>query len=115
MSVKIYHNPDCSKCRLTMAILEEDNIVPEVVEYLNTPPEREELIEILTMLKMSPRELMRTHEAPYQDNKLDNEALSDDELINAMIEYPILIERPIVISNGQAVIGRPPVNVKTIL
>jgi len=115
MSVKIYHNPRCSKCRLTMELLEEANISPDVVKYLETPPNREELQEILKMLNMSPRELMRTHEAEYKDNQLDNKALSDDELINAMIAHPILIERPIVVSNGRAVIGRPPVNVKTIL
>jgi len=98
-----------------MELLEEANITPDVVEYLNTPPSREELIEILTLLDMSPRELMRTHESEYKDNDLDNELLSNDALIDAMIAYPILIERPIVISNGQAVIGRPPVNVKTII
>ncbi len=98
-----------------MELLEEATVTPDVIEYLNTPPNREELIDILKMLNMTPRELMRTHEAPYKDNKLDNEALSDDELIAAMIQFPILIERPIVISNGQAVIGRPPVNVKAIL
>jgi len=98
-----------------MALLEEADVTPTVVEYLNSPPSREELIEILTMLDMSPRELMRTHEAPYKDNNLDNDALSNDALIDAMIQFPILIERPIVISNGQAVIGRPPVNVKAIL
>ncbi len=98
-----------------MALLDEANISADVVEYLNTPPNREELTDILKMLNLSPRELMRTHEVPYQDNNLDNEALTDDELINAMIQFPILIERPIVVSNGQAVIGRPPVNVKAIL
>jgi len=98
-----------------MELLDEANVATEVVEYLNTPPSREELIDILNMLDMSPRELMRTHEPEYKTNQLDNDALSKDELINAMIAFPILIERPIVISNGQAVIGRPPVNVKTII
>ena len=115
MTVKIFHNPSCSKCRLTMEILEEANISPDIVEYLVSPPSRDELTEILSMLNMSPRELMRTHESEYADNNLDNEALSNDELIDAMIRFPILIERPIVVSNGQAVIGRPPVNVKTII
>jgi len=98
-----------------MEILEEANISPDIVEYLVSPPSRDELTEILSMLNMSPRELMRTHESEYADNNLDNEALSNDELIDAMIRFPILIERPIVVSNGQAVIGRPPVNVKTII
>jgi len=98
-----------------MELLEESNVTPDVVEYLNSPPNREELISILKMLDMTPRELMRKHEAPYQDNNLDNEALSENELIDTMIAFPILIERPIVISNGKAAIGRPPVNVKAIL
>jgi len=115
MSVKIYHNSNCSKCRLTMELLEEANITPDVVEYLVSPPNRDELIEILAMLDMSPRELMRSHESEYMDNSLDDESLSNDALIDAMIRFPILIERPIVISNGKAVIGRPPVNVKTII
>lgn len=115
MSVKIYHNSNCSKCRLTMELLEEASITPDVVEYLVSPPNRDELIEILAMLDISPRELMRTHESEYMDNSLDDESLSSDALIDAMIRFPILIERPIVISNGKAVIGRPPVNVKTII
>ncbi len=98
-----------------MELLEEANINPDVVEYLKTPPSHEELSELLNMLNMSPRELMRTHESEYKDNQLDDEALSRDDLIKAMIQFPILIERPIIISNGQAVIGRPPVNVKTII
>jgi len=115
MSVKIYHNPNCSKCRLTMELLDEASISPDVVEYLNTPPRHDELVEILTMLDMTPRELMRTHEPEYTDNGLDDESLSMDDLIDAMIRFPILIERPIVISNGKAVIGRPPVKVKSII
>ena len=115
MSVTIYHNPRCSKSRQTMGILEEADITPDIVEYLDTPPTHDELVKILNMLDMSPRELMRTHEAEYLENNLDDESLSNDDLIEAMIKYPILIERPIVISNGKAVIGRPPVNVKTII
>jgi len=98
-----------------MELLEEASITPDIVEYLNSPPSHEELIEILAMLDMSPRELMRTHESEYKDNQLDDESLSTDALIDAMIRFPILIERPIVVSHGKAVIGRPPVNVKTII
>ena len=115
MATRIYHNPQCSKCRETLALLNDANIETEIVEYLNTPPSREELVEILTMLDMKPRELMRSHEDEYKDNNLDDETLSDDALIDAMLRLPRLIERPIVISNGKAIIGRPPVNVKTIL
>ena len=98
-----------------MELLEEANITPDIVEYLVSPPNKDELIEILAMLDMSPRELMRSHESEYMDNNLDDESLSRDALIDAMIRFPILIERPIVINNGKAVIGRPPVNVKTII
>lgn len=115
MTVKIYHNPRCSKSRATMDLLFEANITPDVVEYLQTPPSREELVELLNMLGMAPRELMRTGESEYKDNNLGNLDLSDDDLINAMLKHPKLIERPIVVSNGKAIIGRPPEKIKTIL
>lgn len=115
MNTRIYHNPRCSKSRETLALLGEANVEAEIIEYLNTPPSRKELVEILAMLSMTPRELMRSHEDEYKANKLDDESLSDDALIDAMLRFPKLIERPIVISNGKAIIGRPPVNVKTIL
>lgn len=115
MTTRIFHNPNCSKCRETLALLNDAHIEVEVVEYLATPPSREELIEILSMLNMQPRELMRSHEDEYIDNQLGDEALSDEALIDAMLRFPRLIERPIVIRNGKAIIGRPPVNVKTIL
>jgi len=115
MSTRIYHNPQCSKCRETLALLDDANVEAEIVEYLDTPPNRDELVEILTMLDMKPRELMRTHESEYKDNHLDDESISEEALIDAMIRFPILIERPIVINNGKAIIGRPPVSVKTIL
>jgi len=111
----IYYNPSCSKCRLTKELLAEKGIEPEVVEYLNTPPNKAELTDILAMLKLQPRELMRTHETEYKDNKLDDDSLSNDQLIDAMIKYPRLIERPIVINNGKAAIGRPPEKILDIL
>jgi arsenate reductase len=115
MSTRIYHNPRCSKSRETLALLNDANVEAEIIEYLKTPPSREELVEILAMLDMKPRELMRTHEAEYKDNNLDDESLSDDALIDAMLRFPKLIERPIVIKDGKAIIGRPPASVKTIL
>jgi arsenate reductase len=115
MSTRIYHNPRCSKSRETLALLNDANVEAEIVEYLKTPPSREELVEILAMLDMRPRELMRTHEDEYRDNNLDDETLSDDALIDAMLRFPKLIERPIVIKDSKAIIGRPPTNVKTIL
>ena len=110
-NIKIFHNPRCSKSRQTLELLHSNNADPEVVEYLKTPPSAEELKTILDMLGIEPRQLMRTKEAEYKDNGLDNEALSRDELIDAMVKFPKLIERPIVIKNGKAIIGRPPENV----
>jgi len=113
--MKIYHNPRCSKSRQTLEILNEAGSGAEVVEYLKTPPSRDELVALLEMLGMTPRELMRKGEAEYKDNGLDNPELDDDALVDAMLEFPKLIERPIVVNNGKAVIGRPPVSVKDIL
>ncbi len=115
MSVEIYHNPRCSKSRQTLQLLQEQGIEPEVVEYLKTPPDQATLRRILKLLGLEPRQLMRTKEAEYIAQGLDNPALSNDQLIDAMIATPKLIERPIVIKNGQAAIGRPPEKVLEIL
>ena len=113
--VTIYHNPRCSKSRQTMALLEERGITPKVVEYLQSPPDTETLALILERLGLSPRQLMRKKEEPYTALGLDDETLSDAQLIQAMVDSPILIERPIVVANDQVAIGRPPENVLTIL
>lgn len=113
--ITIYHNPRCSKSRSTLALLEEHGQAPDVVEYLQTPPDAAELKRILDLLGLEPRELMRTKEAEYREQQLDNPDLSRDELIDAMVATPKLIERPIVIRDGKAVIGRPPENVLDIL
>ena len=115
MSAKIYHNPRCSKSRDSLKLLEVHGIKPEIIEYLKTPPTVAELQDILQKLGMQPRELMRTKESEYRDNILDDPALSDEELIAAMIRIPKLIERPIVIINDKAVVGRPPENVLALL
>lgn len=115
MSVKIYHNPRCTKSRETLKLLEEKGIQPEVVEYLKTPPSHAELQAILTKLGLKPRELMRTKEAEYKENGLDDKSLSDSELIEAMVRIPKLIERPIVLANDKAAVGRPPEAVLAIL
>ena len=114
-SVIIYHNPRCSKSRTTLQLLEDEGAQTEIVEYLKTPPNKQQLTEILELLNLEPRQLMRTHEAEYKENNLADESLSREQLINAMVSYPKLIERPIVISQGKAVIGRPPENVLEIL
>ena len=108
--VKIYHNPRCSKSRNAVALLEEQGVEAEVVKYLDTPPTKEELKEILRMLGLSARELMRTKEAIYKELGL-KEVEDEEALVEAMVAHPKLIERPIVIKDGKAAIGRPIENI----
>ena len=108
MSTTIYHNPRCSKSRQTLQILEEKGVDTDIVEYLKTPPSRAQLEEILGMLGIEPRELMRRKESEYKELGLDDASLGREALIQAMVEHPRLIERPIVIRDGKAIIGRPP-------
>ncbi|MEW5757772.1 MAG: arsenate reductase (glutaredoxin) [Pseudomonadota bacterium] len=115
MSTTIYHNPRCSKCRQALQLLDENGVAPEVIEYLKTPPSKTELIKLLKMLKLKPRELMRAKDDLYRELNLDDPTLSDDDLIKAMAAHPALIERPIVVHNGKAVIGRPPEKILEIL
>ena len=115
MAVTIYHNPRCSKSRETLALLEKKGVAPRVVEYLKEPPTAKELDAILTRLKIEPRDLMRRKEAPFAELKLDNPKLTRAQLIKAMVENPVLIERPIVLSGAKAAIGRPPESVLDIL
>ena len=96
-------------------MLEAQGLQPKVIEYLKTPPTTQELKTILKQLKRSPRELMRTKEQIFKEKNLSNPALSEEALIQVMVDNPILIERPIVIANDKAVIGRPPENVLEIL
>ena len=115
MSIVIYHNPRCSKSRQTLALLTEQSIEPEIIEYLNTPPSEAELDRILTMLGRQPDELMRKGEAVYKELGLKDANLGRDGLIKAMVENPILIERPIVVNGDRAAVGRPPESVLDIL
>ncbi|AMO57128.1 arsenate reductase [Endozoicomonas montiporae] len=115
MAVTLYHNPRCSKSRQTLALLEEKGISPNIVLYLETPPDQKTLQTLLKQLGLSARELLRKGEQEYKDNHLKNPELDDDALIKAMVQYPKLIERPIVVHNGQARIGRPPESVLEIL
>ncbi|HBR7309752.1 TPA: arsenate reductase (glutaredoxin) [Klebsiella aerogenes] len=115
-AVKIYHNPRCSKSRDTLSLLKANGIDPEVVLYLETPPDAETLRQLLKMLNMSSaRELMRQKEDLYKSLNLADPQLSEEALIKAMVENPKLIERPIVVSHGQARIGRPPEQVLEIV
>jgi arsenate reductase len=113
--VTIYFNPKCSKCRLTLELLEQAGQQAQIIEYLDTPPDAATLASILAMLGMEPRDLMRKHEQEYTAAGLDNPDLARADLINAMIETPRLMERPIVIKNGKAIIGRPPEKILDIL
>lgn len=114
--VQIYHNPRCSKSRETLALLEDRGIKPQVIRYLETPPNAETLKTLVKQLGFSSaRQLMRHKEEEYKSAGLDNPALSEDQLLAAMIAQPKLIERPIVLANGQARIGRPPEQVLEIL
>ena len=107
MTIRIFHNPRCSKSRATLALLQERGIEPEITLYLDSPPDADELRSILQKLGLTARELMRKGEAEYREQGLADESLTEDELIAAMVTSPRLIERPIVLANGQAAIGRP--------
>lgn len=115
MATILYHNPRCSKSRATLALLEDRGINPEIVLYLQDPPDRDTLRKLIRLLGITPRELMRTGEQAYREQGLDNPELTDDELIDAMHRIPKLIERPIVLANGKARIGRPPESIIEIL
>lgn len=114
-AARIYHNARCSKSRATLALLQEHGCACEVVNYLETPPSVAELMELLDQLGMTPRELIRSNEPDYRELGLDEPTLGDDELIAAMAAHPILIERPIVVVDGKATIGRPPESVLQLL
>ena len=115
MKITIYHNPRCSKSRQTLELIVQNGFEPEIIEYLKAPPSKSELSEILELLGLSPRELMRKKEQAYNEAGLADDKLSDEQLIAAIIEHPILLERPIVLANGKAAIGRPPESVLEIL
>jgi arsenate reductase len=107
MSITIYHNPACGTSRNTLAMIRASGVEPEVIEYLKTPPSRECLIELISKMGMSPRALLRQKGTPYAELGLDNTNLSDDILIDAMMQYPILINRPIVVTTKGVKLCRP--------
>lgn len=104
----IYHNPRCSKSRQTLQLLQEQRLEPEVVLYLETPPSAQTLKEIIAKLGTDARDLMRHGEPLYRQLNLQDKTLSEAQLINAMVQNPILIQRPIVVKGEKAAIGRPP-------
>ncbi|WP_020209282.1 arsenate reductase (glutaredoxin) [Gilvimarinus chinensis] len=113
--MRIYHNPRCSKSRQTLALLQERGIEPEIIRYLETPPKASELQDLLTKLKLTARELLRRGEEEYKTLDLKRPELSEGELIDAMVQHPKLIERPIVVKGARACLGRPPENVLELL
>ncbi len=107
MMVKIYHNPACGTSRNALAMIRQSGEEPDVIEYLKTPPSREELIALIASMAISARDLLREKGTPYHELGLDNPALSDDELVDAMMAHPILINRPIVVTEKAARLCRP--------
>ncbi len=114
-SVTIYHNPRCTKSRQTLELLRNQGLEPEIILYLEDAPSQAQLAELLRQLGMKARELLRKGEQVYKDLGLKDPARTEQQLIEAMAENPILIERPIVVANGRAALGRPPENVLDIL
>ena len=112
---QIYHNPRCSKSRQTLALLQERGVEPEIILYLDNPPTEKQLKTVIKQLGVTPRELIRKGEADYKAMALADPSTDDNALIAAMCECPKLIERPIVITGGRAVLGRPPENVLELL
>lgn len=113
--VTIFHNPRCSKSRQTLELLQQNGIEADVVEYLKSPPDAAQLDQILTLLGLEPRALIRSNEAEYSEQGMDNPDLTREQLIALMVRYPKVIQRPIVIKDGKAAIGRPPEAVLEIL
>lgn len=113
--ITIYHNPRCSKSRQTLALIEEKGVTPNIVLYLDTPLNEAAITELLRKLGMSARDVIRKGEDAYKENNLSNTALSDAALIQAMANYPKLLERPIVVKGDKAIMGRPPENVLSLL
>ena len=107
MTVTIYHNPSCGTSRNTLAMIRQSGEEPEVIEYLKTPPPHERLIELLRAMNMRPRELLRRKGTPYDELGLDDPKWSDDELIALMLDHPILINRPIVVTPRGVRLCRP--------
>lgn len=114
-TITIYHNPRCSKSRETLTLLQDRGIEPQIVLYLQNPPNETTLSQLLKALKLSPRELIRNKEAEYKTLNLADPSRSDAELIAAMCRHPKLIERPIVVKGKRAALGRPPENVLQLL
>ncbi|HEX5421446.1 MAG TPA: arsenate reductase (glutaredoxin) [Gammaproteobacteria bacterium] len=115
MTITLFHNPRCSKSRAALALLRERGVEPILVEYLNTPPSREELRRIVKFLDIPPHDLLRRGEPEYRELGLEDPSVDDEAIFAAIAEHPILLERPIAIAGQHAVIGRPPERVLELL
>ena len=115
MSVTIYHNPACGTSRNTVALVRATGVEPKIILYLETPPSREALVSLIGRMGIAPRDLLREKGTPYAQLGLDDPSLTDDRLIDAMIEHPILINRPIVVGSRGVKLCRPSEKVLTIL
>lgn len=115
MSITIYHNPDCGTSRNTLAMIRQSGVEPEIIEYLNQPPSREKLVELMTRMGISPRDLLRQKGTPYDALELADSKWTDDDLIDFMLAHPILINRPIVVTPKGVKLCRPSEEVLSIL
>lgn len=115
MTIRIYHNPRCSKSRKALELIRQHGEEPEIVEYLENPPTVNEIERILDLLECEPRDIMRSQEPEYAANGLADQSISRETLVRTLQENPRLLERPIVVSGTQAVLGRPPENVLRVL
>lgn len=112
----LYHNPHCSKSRATLDLLQQNGVEPDIIEYMQDPPDVETLQKICELLGVSVRSLLRTNEQVYKDAGLDESDLSDDEILEALSQCPTLLQRPIlVVDDKKAALGRPPENVLEII
>jgi arsenate reductase len=114
-TIKIYHNPQCSKSRATLALLVENDVKPEIIYYLESPLDKDQLTSLLGKLGLGIRELLRKSEAEYEEFGLDDASLSEEIIFDIVLKHPNLIQRPIVTKGERALLGRPPENVLQLL
>ena len=107
MSITIYHNPACGTSRNVLAFIRDAGIEPTIIEYLKTPPSRDKLVQLIAQMNVPVRDVLRRKGTPYDELQLDNPALSDDDLIDAMVAHPILMNRPIVVTDRATKLCRP--------
>lgn len=115
MTITIYHNPKCGTSRNTLEMIRKSGIEPQIIEYLKTPPSRKELLELIAQMGIPVRDLIRQKGTPYDELELSNDKWTDDQLVDSMMEHPILINRPIVVSDKGALLCRPSEKVMDLL